>query len=136
MHSVRCLPASPQLPILRYQRGQGEEMRHKTQPWNIKNCKESFKLLSVMIWAWSIYSFLNMNQMELYCISNKQGKGLGFSVVYQVELFFFNYFLFLFFAVLGFELKAYTLSHSTSSNYFVMGFFEIGSWDPILISAS
>jgi hypothetical protein len=32
----------------------------------------------------------------------------------------------IFFAVLGFELRAYTLSHSTSS-FFIMGFFEIGS---------
>jgi hypothetical protein len=31
-----------------------------------------------------------------------------------------------FFAVLGLELRAYTLSHSTSP-IFVMGFFEIGS---------
>jgi hypothetical protein len=30
------------------------------------------------------------------------------------------------FPVLGFELRAYTLSHSTSL-FFVMGFFEIGS---------
>jgi hypothetical protein len=30
------------------------------------------------------------------------------------------------FAVLGFELRAYTLSYSTSP-FFVMGFFEIGS---------
>jgi hypothetical protein len=30
-----------------------------------------------------------------------------------------------FFVVLGFELRAYTLSHSTSL-FFVMGFFEIG----------
>jgi hypothetical protein len=35
---------------------------------------------------------------------------------------------FFFFAVLGFELRAYILSHSTSS-IFVMGFFEIGSCD-------
>jgi hypothetical protein len=34
--------------------------------------------------------------------------------------------LFFFFVVLGFELRAYTLSHSTSPT-FVMGFFEIGS---------
>jgi hypothetical protein len=33
---------------------------------------------------------------------------------------------FFFFAMLGFELRAYTLSHSTSS-IFVIGFFEIGS---------
>jgi hypothetical protein len=38
-----------------------------------------------------------------------------------------------FFAVLGLELRAYTLSHSTSP-FFVMGVFEIGShkkfaWD-------
>jgi hypothetical protein len=32
----------------------------------------------------------------------------------------------LFFVVMGFEFKAYTLSHSTSS-FFVMGFFGIGS---------
>jgi hypothetical protein len=31
-----------------------------------------------------------------------------------------------FFLLLGFELRAYTLSHSTSP-IFVMGFFEIGS---------
>jgi hypothetical protein len=31
-----------------------------------------------------------------------------------------------YFAVLGFELRAYTLSHSTS-HFFVKGFFEIGS---------
>jgi hypothetical protein len=38
-------------------------------------------------------------------------------------------FFFFFFAVLGFELKAYTLSHSTSPFFFflVMSFFEIGS---------
>jgi hypothetical protein len=30
------------------------------------------------------------------------------------------------FSVLGFELRAYTLSHSTSP-FFVMGFFQIGS---------
>jgi hypothetical protein len=35
---------------------------------------------------------------------------------------------FLLFAVLGLELKAYTLSHSTSP-FFVKGFFEIGSWE-------
>jgi hypothetical protein len=35
-------------------------------------------------------------------------------------------FSFLFFAVLGFELRAYTLSYSTSP-FFVMGSFEIGS---------
>jgi Na+/proline symporter len=35
-------------------------------------------------------------------------------------------YLFIFLAVLGFELRAYTLSHSTSP-FFVMGFFEIGS---------
>jgi hypothetical protein len=34
--------------------------------------------------------------------------------------------MYLFFAVLGLELRAYTLSHSTSL-FFVMGFFEIGS---------
>jgi hypothetical protein len=33
---------------------------------------------------------------------------------------------FIFFAVLGLELRAFTLSHSTSPS-FVMGFFEIGS---------
>jgi hypothetical protein len=31
-----------------------------------------------------------------------------------------------FFSVLGFELRVYTLSHSTS-HFFVMAFFEIGS---------
>jgi hypothetical protein len=35
-------------------------------------------------------------------------------------------FFFFFFAVLGFELRAYTLSYSTSP-IFVMAFFEIGS---------
>jgi hypothetical protein len=35
-----------------------------------------------------------------------------------------------FLAVLGLELGAYTLSHSTSS-FFVMVFFEIGSWELI-----
>jgi hypothetical protein len=39
-----------------------------------------------------------------------------------VSLFVFYFF----FAALGFELKASTLSHSTSP-LFVMGFFEIGS---------
>jgi hypothetical protein len=33
----------------------------------------------------------------------------------------------MYFAVLGFELRAYTSSHSTSP-FFVMGFFEIGSY--------
>jgi hypothetical protein len=33
---------------------------------------------------------------------------------------------FFFFAVLGFELRAFILSHSTSP-FFVLGFFEIGS---------
>jgi hypothetical protein len=36
--------------------------------------------------------------------------------------------LFFFFAVLGLEIRAYILSHSTSP-FFVMGFFEIGSWN-------
>jgi hypothetical protein len=40
--------------------------------------------------------------------------------------FFFFSFFFFFFVVLGFELRAHTLSHSTSP-FFVMGFFEIGS---------
>jgi hypothetical protein len=35
-------------------------------------------------------------------------------------------FFLIFFLVLGFELKAYTLSHSTSP-FFVMVFFELGS---------
>jgi hypothetical protein len=35
-----------------------------------------------------------------------------------------------FFAVLGFELRAYTLSHSTSPPFFCDGFFEIGSCKP------
>jgi hypothetical protein len=35
-------------------------------------------------------------------------------------------FFFFIFAVLAFELRAYTLSHSTSP-IFVMGFFKIGS---------
>jgi hypothetical protein len=34
--------------------------------------------------------------------------------------------LFFFFVVLGFKFRAYTLSHSTSP-FFVMGVFEIGS---------
>jgi hypothetical protein len=34
--------------------------------------------------------------------------------------------IFFFFSVLGLELKAFTLSHSTSP-IFVMGFFKIGS---------
>jgi hypothetical protein len=39
----------------------------------------------------------------------------------------FYLFIYLFiFAVLGFELRAYTLSHSTSP-IFVIGFFEMGS---------
>jgi hypothetical protein len=37
-------------------------------------------------------------------------------------------FKFIFFAVLGLELRACTLSHSTSP-FFVMSFFEIGSCD-------
>jgi hypothetical protein len=37
-----------------------------------------------------------------------------------------SFFLFLFFVVLEFELGAYMLSHSTSS-FFVMDFFKIGS---------
>jgi hypothetical protein len=44
-----------------------------------------------------------------------------------VELLLFIYLLF---AVLEFELRAYTLSQSTSP-FFVMGFFEIGSCGPI-----
>jgi hypothetical protein len=40
--------------------------------------------------------------------------------------FAFLFYLFTYFVVLGFELRAYTLSHSTSP-FFVMGFFEIGS---------
>jgi hypothetical protein len=35
-------------------------------------------------------------------------------------------FVCLFFVVLGFELRAYTLNHSTTP-FFIMGFFEIGS---------
>jgi hypothetical protein len=40
--------------------------------------------------------------------------------------FSFGFFWGFFLVVLGFELRAYTLSHSTSP-VFVMGFFEIGS---------
>jgi hypothetical protein len=39
---------------------------------------------------------------------------------------FLSFFL-SFLAVLGLELRAYTLSHSTSAFFFVMDFFEIGS---------
>jgi hypothetical protein len=38
----------------------------------------------------------------------------------------FSFLFFSFFAILGFELRAFTLSHSTSP-FFVMNFFEIGS---------
>jgi hypothetical protein len=40
--------------------------------------------------------------------------------------FGFWYFVVLVVVVLGFELMTYTLSHSTSL-YFVMGFFKVGS---------
>jgi hypothetical protein len=43
----------------------------------------------------------------------------------QAEVIFCLCF-FIYFAVLGLELKAYTLSHSTSP-FFVMGFYEMGS---------
>jgi hypothetical protein len=38
-----------------------------------------------------------------------------------------NYIYIYIFTVLEFELKAYTLSHSTSPHFLVMGFFEVGS---------
>jgi hypothetical protein len=38
-------------------------------------------------------------------------------------------FFFFFFPVLEFEFRAYTLNHSTSP-FFVMAFFEIGSHEP------
>jgi hypothetical protein len=44
---------------------------------------------------------------------------VGVGLECRASLFFF------FFAVLGLELRAYTLSHSTSP-VFLMGFFEIG----------
>jgi hypothetical protein len=37
-----------------------------------------------------------------------------------------NIYLFIYFVVLGFELRAYTLSHSTS-HFIVLVFFKIGS---------
>jgi hypothetical protein len=40
----------------------------------------------------------------------------------DTEFLFFSFF----FSVLGFELRAYTLSHSTSP-FFVMGFFNRGA---------
>jgi hypothetical protein len=36
-------------------------------------------------------------------------------------------FFFFFFAILGFELRAFTLSYSTSQSFFVKGVFKIGS---------
>jgi hypothetical protein len=49
-------------------------------------------------------------------------------VVYLLNIFtyFWQYWFFGFFLVLGLELRAYTLSHSTSP-IFMKGFFEIGS---------
>jgi hypothetical protein len=57
-------------------------------------------------------------------------KKLGkFSAILFLQKFFFASFSFLlslfFLMILGFELRAYTLSHSTSP-FLVMGFFEIG----------
>jgi hypothetical protein len=48
----------------------------------------------------------------------------SFSYLSSFLLSFFSFFFF--FAILGFELRAYTLSHSTSP-FLVMGFFQIGS---------
>jgi hypothetical protein len=50
------------------------------------------------------------------------GSGSQGTVFSNMSTFFF----FSFFAVLGLELRAYTLSHSTSP-FFVMGLFKIGS---------
>jgi hypothetical protein len=42
-------------------------------------------------------------------------------------------FIYLFIAVLGFELRAYTLSHSTSP-FLWWVFFEIGSWEQFVLA--
>jgi hypothetical protein len=57
----------------------------------------------------------------------------------QIFFLFFSFpflfFFFFFFAVLEFELRAYTLSHSTSP-FFVTGFFEIGSCELFALAGS
>jgi hypothetical protein len=52
------------------------------------------------------------------------------NVLDQIQkLYLINSELFCFFAVLVFELRTYILSHSTSPVFFVLGFFEIGSYE-------
>jgi hypothetical protein len=76
---------------------------------------------------------------EIYCLLNKDHLFLKIfdsitSVLYLDGTHLYNYFfyitvhLFIYLLVLGLELRAYTLSHSTGP-FFVMGFFEIGSWE-------
>jgi hypothetical protein len=90
----------------------------KSQPWN--PCSRAAGRC-----VYIAHSVLSLASCRLGFSQIVSGHGSSFlpTQSYIKKTILFYYFIF---AVLGFELRAYSLSHSTSS-FFVMGFFEIRS---------
>jgi hypothetical protein len=79
--------------------------------WGVGYISSSFLFIAEYIPQFVIYSTSDEHLIYFHFLSKK-----GYE---DLHTFFF-------FCITGFELRAYTLSHSTSP-FFVMGFFEVGS---------